>query len=255
MQYPVGYFTAADGSLQLASFWDFVLNPWAVWQYAHNMSGAAITGAFIMTAVGAFYLLSGKWTDSRPHLRQDRRDRGLRVQHPADFSHGRPARQNGDRLQPVTLAAMEGLFHGQTAAPLVILGQPNEQQGKIDNPLEVPGMLSMLTYQTLERPRSRTRRFPQARLAGQYPAALLQLSHHGWPRDVLHRGDGGCVVAAMARQTVSRALDALDPDAFRAVSVHREHRRLDDRRTRPPTLAGLWTDAHRRRLLHVGLGG
>jgi cytochrome d ubiquinol oxidase subunit I len=26
------------------------------------MSGAAITGAFIMTAVGAFYLLSGKWT-------------------------------------------------------------------------------------------------------------------------------------------------------------------------------------------------
>ena len=26
--------------------------------------------------------------------------------------------------QPVTLAAMEGLFHGQTAAPLLILGQP-----------------------------------------------------------------------------------------------------------------------------------
>ena len=62
MQHPVGYFTAADGSLQLASFWHFVLNPWAGWQYAHNMSGAAITGAFIMTSVGAFYLLSGKWT-------------------------------------------------------------------------------------------------------------------------------------------------------------------------------------------------
>ena len=63
MQHPVGYFTAADGSLQLSSFWDFVLNPWAGWQYAHNMCGAAITGAFIMTAVGAFYLLSGKWTE------------------------------------------------------------------------------------------------------------------------------------------------------------------------------------------------
>src|ERR1700681_4601271 len=37
MQHPVGYFTASDGSLQLASFWDFVLNPWAGWQYAHNM--------------------------------------------------------------------------------------------------------------------------------------------------------------------------------------------------------------------------
>src|SRR5258706_11595939 len=62
MQHPVGYYKAADGSLQLASFWDFVLNPWAGWQFAHNMCGAAITGAFVMTSVGAFYLLSGKWT-------------------------------------------------------------------------------------------------------------------------------------------------------------------------------------------------
>src|SRR3977135_1070823 len=62
MQHPVGYFTAADGSLQLASFWDFLFNPWAGWQYAHNMGGAAITGAFIMTSVGAFYLLSGQCT-------------------------------------------------------------------------------------------------------------------------------------------------------------------------------------------------
>ena len=29
MQHPVGYSTAADGSLQLESFWKFVLNPWA----------------------------------------------------------------------------------------------------------------------------------------------------------------------------------------------------------------------------------
>jgi len=49
--------------------------------------------------------------------------------------------------QPATLAAMEGLFHGQTAAPLLLLGQPNEVEGKVENPLEVPGMLSMLTYQ------------------------------------------------------------------------------------------------------------
>jgi cytochrome d ubiquinol oxidase subunit I len=49
-------------------------------------------------------------------------------------------------LQPVTLAAIEGLFHGQSAAPLLILGQPNEQEGKIDNPIAVPGMLSILTY-------------------------------------------------------------------------------------------------------------
>ena len=57
MQNPVGYQKAADGSLQLSSFWALVLNPWAWLQYAHNMSGAVITGSFVMAAVGAFYLL------------------------------------------------------------------------------------------------------------------------------------------------------------------------------------------------------
>ena len=44
MQNPVGYEKSADGSLQLASFWALVLNPWAWLQYAHTMSGAVITG-------------------------------------------------------------------------------------------------------------------------------------------------------------------------------------------------------------------
>ena len=60
MQHPVGYFKAANGSVQLSSFWALVLNPWAWWQYAHNMSGAVITGAFVMASVGAFYLALGQ---------------------------------------------------------------------------------------------------------------------------------------------------------------------------------------------------
>src|SRR5437764_8647693 len=63
MQHPVGYIKAADGSVQLSSFWALVLNPWAWWQYAHNMSGAVITGAFVMASVGAFYLLWGKFVE------------------------------------------------------------------------------------------------------------------------------------------------------------------------------------------------
>ena len=63
MQHPVGYAKAADGSVQLSSFWALVLNPWAWWQYAHNMSGAVITGAFVMASVGAFYLLWGKFEE------------------------------------------------------------------------------------------------------------------------------------------------------------------------------------------------
>src|SRR5437879_2292407 len=36
MQHPVGYTLGDDGALHLADFWEFLLNPWALWQYAHN---------------------------------------------------------------------------------------------------------------------------------------------------------------------------------------------------------------------------
>ncbi len=61
MQHPVAYQRMADGGFQVNSFWGLLLNPWAMLQYAHNMSGAMITGVFVMSAVGAFYLLEGKF--------------------------------------------------------------------------------------------------------------------------------------------------------------------------------------------------
>jgi cytochrome d ubiquinol oxidase subunit I len=52
------------------------------------------------------------------------------------------------RNQPVTTAAMEGLFKSQTGAPIVILGQPDEEHRRIDNPILVNKVLSFLTYGT-----------------------------------------------------------------------------------------------------------
>ena len=47
-----------NGRIELNSFWGLLLNPWALWQYAHTMLGAVQTGCFVMAAVGAFYILS-----------------------------------------------------------------------------------------------------------------------------------------------------------------------------------------------------
>jgi len=148
MQHPVGYAKAADGSVQLSSFWQLILNPWAWWQYAHNMSGAVITGAFVMSAVGAFYLLSQK------HIEQGKIFVRLGVivalfvsvfqVVPTGDAQGRMIARN----QPVTLAAMEALWETQPGAPLVILGQPNVDGKTIDNPIVVPKMLSFLTWRS-----------------------------------------------------------------------------------------------------------
>ena len=63
--------------------------------------------------------------------------------YPTGDGQGKLIAQN----QPVTLAAMEGLFHSQSGAPLAILGQPDVEKHRLDNPLEIPKMLSFLTYQ------------------------------------------------------------------------------------------------------------
>jgi cytochrome d ubiquinol oxidase subunit I len=146
MQHPVGYSTSADGSVQLSSFWQLVLNPWAWWQYAHNMSGAVITGSFVMASVGAFYLL---WGQFREHGRVFVRVGVLSgvifsilQLFPTGDGQGRMIALN----QPATLAAMEALFEGGPGAPLIIVGQPNVPERKIDNPLVFPKMLSFLTY-------------------------------------------------------------------------------------------------------------
>src|SRR5205814_8093005 len=52
------------------------------------------------------------------------------------------------RHQPVTLAAAEGLFESGTYAKLAIIGQPDVQHRKLENPIVVPGVLSFLAYGT-----------------------------------------------------------------------------------------------------------
>jgi cytochrome d ubiquinol oxidase subunit I len=146
MQHPVGYSVAADGSVQLASFWDLLLNPWAGWQYAHNMIGAVATAAFVMCSVGAFYLLSNRDTEYGRIFVRTGLVAGLIATILLAFPTGDGQGKNIAELQPVTLAAMEGLFETREGAPLVLLGQPDMEKLQLDNPLHVPNMLSFLTY-------------------------------------------------------------------------------------------------------------
>jgi cytochrome bd ubiquinol oxidase subunit I len=161
MQHPVGYARAADGSVQLSSFWELVLNPWAWWQYAHNMSGAVITGAIVMASVGSFYLLAGKHEEYGRKFVRVGVGAGLIFSvlqlFPTGDGQGRMVTQD----QPVTLAAMEGLFVGQPGAPLVIIGQPNVDERKIDNPVIVPNALSFLTYRRWKAQVDGLDKFPQ----------------------------------------------------------------------------------------------
>ncbi len=148
MQHPVGFTRAADGSFQVSSFWELATNPWALLQYSHNMSGAVITGSFVMAAVGAFYLLERKHEEQAMIFVRVGVIAGLIFSCvqvlPTGDLHGKYMAKH----QPATTAAMEGLWKTERGAGLTIMGQPDVEKQRIDNPLVVNKMLSFLIYGT-----------------------------------------------------------------------------------------------------------
>ncbi len=190
MQHPVAYTRLPDGSFQVNSFWGVLLNPWAQLQYAHTMSGAVITASFVMSAVGAFYLL---------HQRNDEYGRiFVRVGVIAGFIFSvLQVFPTGDlqgrymaKRQPVTTAAMEALFETQPGAPMVIMGQPNVEKRKIDNPIAVNKALSFLIYGTTSAEVQGLNAFPQKDWPTNIP--LLYFSYH------IMAGLGTIFIAVMA---------------------------------------------------------
>jgi len=146
MMHPVGYTLAADGSFQIASFWAYVLNPWAFVQYAHNMVGAVVTGSFVMAAVGAYYMLTGKHLDQARIYLKTGVVAGLLSSLVVAFPTGDLQGKMTAKHKPAALAAMEGRWGSGTHAELNFIGQPNVEQQKLDNPVRMPGLLSFIAY-------------------------------------------------------------------------------------------------------------
>jgi cytochrome d ubiquinol oxidase subunit I len=176
MQHPTGYRLGANGTIELSSFWALLLNKWALWQYAHTMVGAVQTGCFVMAAVGAFYLLTKRDESyGRTFVKA-----GVLVGAVAAILQLVPTGDMQGKMvaynQAPTLAAMEGLFETQAGAPLAILGQPDVEKRKLDNPLEVPNMLSFLTYRKWRADVKGLSEFSEDQWPDQIP--LLYYSYH-----------------------------------------------------------------------------
>ena len=176
MQHPVAYTRLPNGGYSVSSFWGLLNNPWALIQYAHNMSGAVITGTFVMAGVGAFYLLLGKFVEhAHMYLKV-----GVTVGviacvfqvFPSGDLHGKYMA----RYQPVTTAAMEALFKTEAGAPIVILGQPDAEHQRIDNPIVVNKVLSFLIYGTTSAEVRGLNAFPKDQWPTNIP--LLYFSYH-----------------------------------------------------------------------------
>jgi cytochrome d ubiquinol oxidase subunit I len=174
----VGFTYDAQGRMVLESLGALLTNPWLPWQYLHTMAGATVTGAFVMAAIGAFYILTDP-ADADETEGESRAAYGrifLRTSVPVGliasvllaFPTGDQQAVNLVRYQPPSFAAMEGLFHSEQPAGLVLFGQPDMDALALDNPVKIPGMLSLLAYKRLD-----------ARVDG-----LTEFAEDEWPDNV-----------------------------------------------------------------------
>lgn len=149
MQHPVAYQVGQDGRLFVNSLSGLLANPWLLWQYAHNMTAAVVTGSFVMAAVGSFYLLSGQHTTYAKTFLRTGVVAGAIASALMIFPTGHGNARQVFEHQPAKGAAFEGLFKTEHGAGLYLIGQPNLETMTIDNPIEIPKALSFLVYDEL----------------------------------------------------------------------------------------------------------
>jgi cytochrome bd ubiquinol oxidase subunit I len=176
MQNPVGYEEVAGGGVRISDYSAVLLNPWVFVQFAHNQGGAVVTGAFVMAGLGAYYLLANRHElYGRMFVRL-----GLITAVIASvwmlFPSGHVSSTEVAEKQPVALAAMEGQFRTERPAGLVVMGQPDLERERIDNPIVIPRALSFLVYQNWNAEVKGLDAFPQKNWPDNIP--LLYYSYH-----------------------------------------------------------------------------
>jgi cytochrome d ubiquinol oxidase subunit I len=147
MQHPVGYEILENGKFVLTNFSALFTNPWLYPAFFHNQLGSVLTSAFVVGGIGAFYILNNKHSEYGKLFVKTGVVFGLVSSILLAIPTGDLMAKNLIKYQPVTFASMEGIFKTEEGVGIVLIGQPNIKEQKLDNKIEVPNMLSFLTYQ------------------------------------------------------------------------------------------------------------
>jgi cytochrome bd ubiquinol oxidase subunit I len=176
MQHPVGYRVLENGNIELDNYWAVLLNSWMWAQYAHNMGGAVVCGSFVMAGLGAFYLLANRHEEHGRIFVKVGVIAGVLASLWMLFPTGHFSSDQVAEHQPISLAAMEGLFESERQAGIVLVGQPDLQNQTIENPIVIPRALSYLIYQNWDAEVKGLDAFPEKNWPDNIP--LLYYSYH-----------------------------------------------------------------------------
>jgi cytochrome d ubiquinol oxidase subunit I len=151
-QTPAGFHVVGEGIFaraEITDFWAMVFNPSSVERLLHTLSGAWLTGAFLVISVSAFYIIKNRHIDSSKATMKI----GLILALFASLFQLFTGHLSADGVaenHPSKLAAFEG--HYQTGpADMYLFGWVDEENEKVHG-IKIPGMLSMLVHFDSQKP-------------------------------------------------------------------------------------------------------
>lgn len=152
-------------------------NPWLLPAFLHNQLASVVTSSFVVASIGAFYILRNKNVEYGKLFLKTGVIFGLTASFLVAFPTGDWNAKNVATYQPASFAAMEGIFQTEEAgSEIVLVGQPNMVEKKLDNKIAVPNILSFLTYQEWDRQIPGMDQFKKEELPDNIPA--LYYSYH-----------------------------------------------------------------------------
>ncbi|KFF31633.1 cytochrome ubiquinol oxidase subunit I [Bifidobacterium bombi] len=152
MQHPVGFkIDPKDGHAKMTDFWAVIGNSQLWKAFPHVISGALMTGSFVIVGMAAFGLLNKKQANNREFYVSSLRVAAVIavVSAVLVIVAGDLQTQQIISDQPMKFAATEGIYNDtKDPAPWTVIALINEQ-AKTTKGIEIPAMLSLLAYHSI----------------------------------------------------------------------------------------------------------
>jgi cytochrome d ubiquinol oxidase subunit I len=149
MHTPQGFSSGEDGLLYPTNWLAVIFNPSFPYRFAHMVTAAYLTTAFVAAGVGGYYLARDR------HVPHARIMLGMAmimaiVVAPLQLLVGDLHGLNTLAHQPAKVAAMEGLWETRSGAPLVLFGWPDAEAEATRYAIEIPKLSSLILTHELD---------------------------------------------------------------------------------------------------------
>ncbi len=153
MHTPVGYTISEDGQFLPADWLTIIFNPSFLHRFAHTVTAAYLTTAFIVGGVGAYHLLRGQAKNRAVRTMFSMAMWMAALVTPVQIFLGDAHGLNTLEYQPVKVMAMEGHYESHPdGAPLVLFGVPNDAERRVDYAVQIPKLSSLILKHDLNAP-------------------------------------------------------------------------------------------------------